>query len=622
MKILTVFGMLYTGILLNAQIKELPIKTEASEVTIFINGAQVVREKIIDIPQGISILKFTELSPYLEPKSIQVKINGEIMILSVNHQFNYLDSVRFSQEIENLRNKLKELDKTIMLERVNLETLDEELNFLKDNRVIGGKNQELNLNNFKQTTDFYKERIAAAKKKQVEVNSNLEKLNEEKVKIEKQINQMITNKPTPVSEVIVKVNSTTPTRCEAKLVYYVKNAGWFPTYDIRSKSISDPIEIVYKANVRQNTKEDWKNVRLKLSSTDPNLGNIAPKLLPYYLDFNTLPPQYNNNMTNQVSGRVLDATNNEPLIGATIVVKGTTIGTVADVNGFYSISIPNQNSELTASYIGYQSQTILANTPNINFYLQPEAKMLDEVVVQAYDYQPQSASFAVKKLPKLASGDRESLNISLPVTKTENQTAFEFEINTPYTINSDNKSTLVDIGTYLVDANYEYYCVPKIDKDAFLVAHLVNWEKYNLLEGEASIYFENTFVGKSILDVRFLSDTLTISLGRDKNIIVKRDKIREYTKKQFFGTKKEETRAWLISIKNNKKQTIKLNLFDQIPVSTNQEIEVLPEELSGGILQRETGEVKWNIILPPAEKKEVQLRYRVIYPKQRNLIIE
>ena len=63
-------------------------------------------------------------------------------------------------------------------------------------------------------------------------------------------------------------------------------------------------------------------------------------------------------------------------------------------------------------------------------------------------------------------------------------------------------------------------------------------------------------------------------------------------------------------------------LFDQIPVSTSQEIEVDAENLSGGKLNRENGEVKWNFELTPTEKKVVELKYTVKYPKEKNLIVE
>lgn len=602
---------------LSAQTNEMSIKTEVSNVTVFINGAQVVRKTFVDIPKGTSVLKFTNLSPYIDAKSIQVKVTDAVMLLSVNHQFNYLDSLKRSQEVAALNDQLKAVEKKIALENVNIDIVNEELDFLKENRSIGGKNQELSLNNFKQTADFYRDRIAAAKLKLVELNANLEKLLLEKENIEKQINQLASNKPLPTSEVLAKVLTNEPMRVEVELSYFVTNAGWFPSYDIRVKSIDEPVQLVYKANVRQSTREEWKNIRLKLSSADPQLGNVAPILKTYYLDYHLAPPRYSS-FSGQVTGKVLAADTHEPLVGATVTVKGTTIGTITDANGNYSLTLPANNAELQASYVGYQSQTLSANQSTINFYLQPSEANLDEVVVIGYG----NARKAAASVSKQNKGTLKASSLPLPVVQTENNTAIEFEILTPYTLPSDNKNLSVDIETYLMDAAYEYYAVPKIDRSAFLVAHIVDWEKYNLLAGEANIFFENTYVGKSIIDVRSLADTLSLSLGIDRQVQIKRDKLKDFTKKRLLGSKKEETRAWIISVRNSKKQAIRLKLYDQVPVSTNSEIEVVVEELSGGILKTETGEVMWDIQLEPLGKKELQLRYTVKYPRNRNLIVE
>ena len=602
---------------LSAQENEFTVKTEPDEVTIFINGAQVVRKKSVDIPQGTSVLKFTGLSPYMDAKSIQVNAKGEVMILSVNHQFNFLDSIKYSKELESLKNRLKNVENKIKRENVNIEVVNDELEFLRNNQVIGGKNQELSLNNFKQTADFYRDRVAAAKSGLLDLTANLERLQAEKEELEKQIRQLSTNKPKPVGEVLVKVRTEVPVRCDFEVSYFVQNAGWFPSYDIRVTGINEPVQIVYKANVRQNTNEEWRNVKLKLSSSDPKLSHVAPQLQTYYLDYNLAPPRYFG-FVGQVSGQVIDAGSNEPLPGANVVVKGTTIGTVADANGYYSIVIPSNNAILEASYVGYQSQEERADKPNINFYLQPSVLELSEVAIVGYGAGEESASVRTPK----KSLSLKTASAALPVEQVENKTAVEFEIKTPYTLLPDNKSVTVDIDTRQLDAVYEYYCVPKIDQDAFLTAYLVNWEQYNLLEGESNIFYENTFVGKTILDVRSMQDTLKISLGRDKNVQVRREKVKDFTRKQLLGSKKEVTRAWQISVKNNKKQPIRLNLFDQVPVSTNSEIEVLVDELSGGIFNAENGEVKWTIQLEPFGKKEWQLRYTVRYPRNRVLNIE
>jgi len=217
---------------------------------------------------------------------------------------------------------------------------------------------------------------------------------------------------------------------------------------------------------------------------------------------------------------------------------------------------------------------------------------------------------------------KEDASLEIPVDQIQKQTTVDFEIQLPYSIKSDNKSYAVDISSNQLPAEYQYYSVPKINKSAYLIANISDWEKYNLLEGEANIFFEETFVGKSLLDVRFAKDTLQISLGIDKNIQVEREKITDFKSKNFFGSKKEELRNWKISIKNNKNQAINMLVFDQVPVSTNEEIKVELMNISNAIQNSETGELKWLFKLNPKETKTFELKYAVKYPKNKNLIIE
>jgi uncharacterized protein (TIGR02231 family) len=119
-----------------------------------------------------------------------------------------------------------------------------------------------------------------------------------------------------------------------------------------------------------------------------------------------------------------------------------------------------------------------------------------------------------------------------------------------------------------------------------------------------------------------MSDTLSISLGKDKSVSIKRELQKQFTNRQFLGNKKEETRSWVISVKNNKLQDIDITVVDQLPVSTLEEIEVTPINLSNAQTEDETGKLTWKLNLKPSEKKGIDLKYSVKYPKFRSLKIE
>lgn len=371
---------------------------------------------------------------------------------------------------------------------------------------------------------------------------------------------------------------------------------------------------------------EWYEALLRNSEDHKLIKSILKhEVKTYFLDYYSLPPVYNKSI-NSVTGQVLDRENN-PLPGATVMVPETTIGAVTDMNGNYSITLPNNAGYLSFSFIGFKTQTLPITSSVINVKMVEDDVALQEVVVVGYGVQ-EDADISTQLQGRVAgvsvnkTKSRDAESIAIPFEKTENQTSINFEISTPYSVNSDNKNYSVDMVVYQVPAFFQYYSVPKIEKEAYLIANITDWEKYNLLEGEANIFFEGTFVGKSLLDVRFASDTLQLSLGKDKNVIVNREKEKDFETRQFIGSKKEESKSWKTTIKNNKSQEINMVVLDQAPVSKLEEIEVNIQNISNGKLNKESGEVKWEFTLKPMEKKEFDLIYSVKYPKSRNLTIE
>ena len=543
-------------------------------------------------------------------------------VLMVNHQLNYLNNMEKSKELLQLERTYRELEQKIRVEQAHVSVIDEEILFLQENRMIGGKNQELSVTNLREASQFYSTKLTALKLKRIERQENITDLQEQRQNIASQISAVSVKKEYPSGEVLITVDAKSESSLNIELSYLVDNAGWYPSYDIRAKSIEDPLEIVYNANVHQDTKVDWKNVELTLSSSNPGLSGTAPELVPYFLNYGSVPPSYTRAIS-EVSGKVMDR-QGQPIPGVNVVVKGSTIGTITDMNGNFSIALPSGANTLTFSFIGYASQEIPVRNASMTVVMQEDVTALDEVVVTGYasEYESDAPMLSRSKPSAPMAMDRGTASLALPTVQQENQTTVEFMIDMPYTIQSDNKNNVVAMTSYEVPASFEYYCVPKIDKDAFLLAHVTGWEEYKLLEGEANIFFEGSYIGKTVLDVRFLKDTLSVSLGRDKGVVVSREKIKEMTSKKLLGTKKEETMAWRISVKNNKSQDLKMILLDQVPVPTLSEIELDVKETTRGRWNKETGEIRWEMELDAKANKDLVLRYTVRYPRNQNLIFD
>lgn len=199
----------------------------------------------------------------------------------------------------------------------------------------------------------------------------------------------------------------------------------------------------------------------------------------------------------------------------------------------------------------------------------------------------------------------------------ENATTVEYEISILYNIPTDGKPHSVSVQSVNIPALYRYYCAPKLDPDAFLLAKITGWDKYNLLSGNMNVFFDGTFVGRSYLETRTTSDTLDISLGRDKNVVVKRTLLKDFSDKKIIGLNRKETRAYEITVRNKKKSEIEIDVEDQVPLSTSNEIEIETLETGGAKHDKEKGLLTWNFKIATGEEKKLRMSYSVKYPKDK-----
>jgi len=621
--------LLFLNITAFAQDNQVNVISKISGVTVFMNGAQIQRQsEQIDVPQGVSLLVFSGLSSSIETQSLQAKGEGSFTILSVAKQNNFLLDKKKSEQKLVLQAKAEEIADKIIDLRNEMAVYKSEEEMLAKNQAVMGPNVNYDLLKLKAALDFQKQRLMTAKSKQASLQKDMDKLSEEINKINRQAAE-IDGKPIGNSnDVVVKVSSKTATKGKFSLTYLVKNASWYPTYDIRAKDVASPIQLVYKANVSQNSGEDWRNVKLILSSGNPSNNNEKPVLPTYQLGY--LSAGYSffnlaNSTSNVVKGKVIGANDNMVLAGVSVRVKNSSVGTVTDLDGNYSIQMPVGSNALEFNFIGFESQELVASPGRqLNVRLAESSNALNEVVVTGYGTRQKkeitgalTGSVAGIKI----RGANSISSVPLEVKNVEKQTNVTFEIAMPYTILSDGKQAAVDIGNYDFKADYQYYAVPKVTQDAFLTAKITDFNEVNFISGEASIFFEGTYLGKSLLDIQN-TDTLTISLGVDKNVLVRREKQKGFTERQFIGSSQKDTRHFVIDVKNRKSQAVNLTIEDQLPVATNSDITVEKQELSKAKLDETMGKLTWQFLLQPNEQKKIDLKYQVKYPKNRPVNIE
>lgn len=202
-------------------------------------------------------------------------------------------------------------------------------------------------------------------------------------------------------------------------------------------------------------------------------------------------------------------------------------------------------------------------------------------------------------------------------TISENQLTISFDIDVPYDILSNGKKHSVTLKEIKLPATYKHYAVPKLDKEAFLLAEFNDYSQYNLLRGEANIIFEGMYIGKTVIDPNQTADTLHLSMGRDKKISVKREKIADKSGTKFLSSYREQTFTYDITVRNNKKEAVSLTLKDQYPLSTDEKIEIELLKDSGANVNKETGVLTWELKLKPGETEKIRISYKIRYPKDR-----
>ncbi|MBQ3656756.1 MAG: mucoidy inhibitor MuiA family protein [Bacteroidales bacterium] len=619
---LSLFFLLLTFLNVSAQNVETKIKT----VTVYRNGALVERSGKLNLQKGDNTLYLNALSTELDPNTLRIGLeNKNVKILSVKHEIVVVDN-------ENAQKKNVSADKRIAVIKDSLAYLkaqtlilaDEE-DLIRQNRNIGGQQNGVSTAELKAMTDFYKKELSEIAVKKITVNKKIQNYKDEILKLlqEKQARQKDLQKKDSRVKLILK-SDVALSNVNVSMSYIIFNASWEPFYEIRVDKTDKPLDLVYGAHIKQSSTEDWNEVKLTVSTGDPSIGNNAPEFFPMYLP-PTRRPNTNKKWTpptsNLVYGTVTDD-NYEPLPGVTVMETGTSTGTITDIDGKFQLNMTDTHNTLTFSFIGFETAVEKAGE-NMQIVLKENVSQIDEVVVVGYGVAKKSSfadDFVAEYKPREITYDEPEKMIPLELSDT--QTATEFKIDVPYTIPSDGKVYDVSMLTYHIDSDYRYSCLPRQSTDVFLLADLKNFSDYPILKGNAYVYFDNVYQGECEIAPDFAADTFSISVGRDKDIAVNRQAVKEFTSKKFIGSNVKVVKCFEITVKNNKKSSVDVVVTDQYPLPKYSDIKVEVIDKGGAEQDSEKGKLTWKLNLAAGEKKVLRFSYEVKYPKSYTFSVE
>lgn len=515
------------------------VKPELKEVTVYLSGAKLSSEATVTLGAGAREVVFEGLPANFNPNSLQVRLRGAALLLSAQMRYVAPEPPKDSPLLPLLQDSLTLFDDLIGEVAYERQVLTNEEGLINNTqaRIGAGEHKVLSVKDLQDLAAFYNARLMEIKKRQHDLNLRERELRKLRGGVQARLEKLRPNEGKPSGEIALTLDVERAGAVEIACTYWVGEAGWTPLYDLRSAGFGQPLNLVYKASIVQNTGLEWKNVRLKLSTANPLLNNSRPILNPWYVDF--------------------------------VVTR-------------------------------------------------PPVVTRDQDKVYAESNLAQIPSLPTDELNLAAPGAPEPFEPA----EEEEKPPLNFELPRPQTVPSDGQNHLVLLEEItLKGVSYEYYAVPKLQPAVFLLAKVTDYGQYNLAAGNASIFFEDTYIGESLIDPSTVADTLLLSLGQDDDIRIKRNKPEDVKGKalRISGEQKKERITYEIQIKNNKRVAIPIEILDQVPVSRNAalKVNVDEDELGGALYNPDYGKLTWKLTVPPGENKKVRFSYELVYPKDK-----
>jgi hypothetical protein len=463
-----ILGALFLPLTLTAQkMTEQVVKSDIKKVKLFLTAGEMTHETPIKLTKGRNKLIFSGISAYADPRSIQFTGTGSYRIVSVSTEIDFLAAEQFNPRIKVLKDSLEKL-KDRYQENVDLSgAYNAELAVMNTNRDLGGEHQNLTVAQIKEAGEYFRTRT-------LEINRHLSRINKEQRLLDDliastrfQLTELNYNENQRSNQVIILLDCNETYAMDASLKYLVSDCGWAATYDLSASDINQLVNLKYKAQVYNNTGNEWKDVQLTLSTGDPHLSAAHPNLSPWYLDyFNQTQEQTKYYAPQQMQQDYRVQAENE-------------------------INIANQRA--------YD-----------NYMLDKDDESNNKFARNAEEWSAISSG----KNPAAATVQMKQIEIS--------ELTAEFPIANLFSCPSDSKPYMVDIKEINIPATFTHVTIPKIDQGAFLIANIVGWQDLDLIPGPTNVYFGGNYVGVSQIDTRNVSDTLALSFGRDPKIQVAR----------------------------------------------------------------------------------------------------
>ena len=263
------------------------IKSNIDAVKLYLTAGEVIHNQEIKLVSGRNKLIFSGISTYANPQSIQFTGSGNFRLVSVSTEMDFLAAEEFNPRISVLNDSLELLkDKKQEIED-ELAAYNVEQSVLNTNKNISGKDASLTVAQIRDAATFFRERTLQISRKKSLLRKVLKKNSKSIEDTRYQLVELNYNENQRSNQVIILVDSDREESIKATLKYLVSDCGWAATYNLSADDLSEQISLKYKAQIYNNTGNDWTDVNLTLSTGDPQLSASHPELSPWYLSEST-----------------------------------------------------------------------------------------------------------------------------------------------------------------------------------------------------------------------------------------------------------------------------------------------------------------------------------------------
>jgi uncharacterized protein (TIGR02231 family) len=284
------FNLLLTAVILSftssmAQETSQDVTAPVQSAIIYLYGAEIFQTKSVQLNAGRNRIVFKGLSSKLNSKSIQVNATGDVSILAISDQINYIDAQQESPRAKQLRDSVTLFTDAVAQLNNDKDAYTLEKEMLLKNQSIGGTDKGLTAAELKLAADLFRARIKEINAESYKLDKKIEALTVSLTKSSSQLQMLSSGNNRPTAEISILIHSALKQTSTINLKYIVADAGWAPSYDLSAEDINQPVELQYRAKVFNNTGVDWTDIRIKLSTADPSQSAAKPQMSPWTLDF-------------------------------------------------------------------------------------------------------------------------------------------------------------------------------------------------------------------------------------------------------------------------------------------------------------------------------------------------